>query len=126
MSSYFSTENLVFARINLKPAALKNFVFDWEACLRLCEVYHFQNLVGLELPIKHTLKLTLYFENKISILQIIDDDELLNVTMEANAVVVQQPDRKDHSPPGDESGDLGIGTNSRKIDPLALQMEIMS
>ena len=45
--------------------------------------------------------------------------------MEANAVD-QQPDRKDPSPPGDESGDLGIGTNSRKMDPLALQMEIMS
>ena len=53
--------NLVFARINLKlqtplkPAAFKNFVFDWELCLRLCEAYRFQNLVGLELPIKHTL-----------------------------------------------------------------------
>ena len=42
-----------FARMNLKPAVLKNFVFDWALCLRLCEVYHFQNLVGLELPIKH-------------------------------------------------------------------------
>ena len=34
-SSCFSTGNLVVARINLKPAALKDFVFDWELCLRL-------------------------------------------------------------------------------------------
>ena len=53
----FSTGNLVFARINLKPAALKNFVFDLELCFRLCEVFRFQNLVGLEFPIKHTLNL---------------------------------------------------------------------
>ena len=53
--SCFSTGSLVFARINLRPDALKNFVFDWK-CLCLCEVYRFQNLVGLELPIKHTLK----------------------------------------------------------------------
>ena len=48
----FSIGNLVFARMNLKPAVLKNFVFDWEMCFRLCEVYRFQNWVGLELPIK--------------------------------------------------------------------------
>ena len=54
--SCFSTRNLVFARINLKPAVLKNFVFDSELCLRLCEVYRFENMVGLELPIKHTLR----------------------------------------------------------------------
>ena len=56
-------KNLAFARQYLKPpyhhclkpAALKNFVFDWELCFHLCEVYHFQNLVGSELPIKHTL-----------------------------------------------------------------------
>ena len=39
--------------MNLKRAVLKNFVFDWALCFSLCEVYHFQNLVGLELPIKH-------------------------------------------------------------------------
>ena len=39
----------------MKPAALKNFVPDWELCFRLCEVYLFQNSAGLELPIKHTL-----------------------------------------------------------------------
>ena len=55
-SSCFSTGNRVFARINLKPAVLKNFVFDWELCFHLCKVYRFQNLVGLELPIKHTPK----------------------------------------------------------------------
>ena len=53
--SFFSTGNPFFARINLKPAALKNFAFDWKLCLRLCEVYRSQNLVGFELPIKHTL-----------------------------------------------------------------------
>ena len=41
--------------MNLKPALLKNFVLAWELCFRLCEVYRFRNLVGLELPIKHTL-----------------------------------------------------------------------
>ena len=42
--------------LSLKPADLKNFVFDWELCFRLGEVNRFQNLVGLELPIKHTHK----------------------------------------------------------------------
>ena len=42
--------------MNLKPAVLKNFVFDWALCFCLCEVYRFQNLVGLQLPIKHALK----------------------------------------------------------------------
>ena len=32
----FSTGNVVFARMNLKPASLKNFVFDWALCFRLC------------------------------------------------------------------------------------------
>ena len=41
--------------MNLKPAVSKNFVFDWALCFRLCEVYRFQNLVGLESPIKHAL-----------------------------------------------------------------------
>ena len=50
-----STGNLVFARVNLKPSALKNLVFDWEMCFRVRKVYGFQNLVGLELPIRHTL-----------------------------------------------------------------------
>ena len=59
-SSCFSIGNLVFAKINLKPAALENFVFDWELCFRLCEVFRFQNWVGLELPIKHTLMLEKY------------------------------------------------------------------
>ena len=56
---FFSTGNLVFARMNLKPAkpaVLMNFVFDWTLCFRLCEVYRFQNLVGLELPLKHALR----------------------------------------------------------------------
>ena len=51
--SCISTRNLVFSWMNLKPALLKNFVFDWALCFGLCEVYRFQNLVGLELPIKH-------------------------------------------------------------------------
>ena len=38
--------------MNLKPAVLKNLVFDWALCFRL---YRFQNLVGLKLPIKHAL-----------------------------------------------------------------------
>ena len=44
--------------MNLRGAVLKNFVFDWEMCFCLCEIYRFQSLVGLELPIKHTLKNT--------------------------------------------------------------------
>ena len=55
-SLYISTGNLVFARINLKPAVLKNFVVDWALCFRPCEVYRFQTLAGLEAPIEHTLK----------------------------------------------------------------------
>ena len=31
-------------------------MFDWELCFHFCEVYGFRNLVGLELPIKHTLR----------------------------------------------------------------------
>ena len=41
--------------MNPKSAVLKNFVFDWVLCFRLFKVYRFQNLVGLESPIKHTL-----------------------------------------------------------------------
>ena len=52
----FRLETSFFARMNLKPAVLKNFVFDWALCFRLCEVYRFQNLVGFELPIKHAPK----------------------------------------------------------------------
>ena len=38
----------------MKPAVLKTFAFDWALCFRLCKVvYRFQNLVGLESPIKH-------------------------------------------------------------------------
>ena len=63
-SSCLSTGNLVFANVNLKPTALKNFMFDWELCLRLYEVYRFQNLVGLASPIKHTLHIrTLNIDN---------------------------------------------------------------
>ena len=39
----------------LKLAVFGEFMFDWEMCYHLCEVYHFQESVGLELPIKHTL-----------------------------------------------------------------------
>ena len=42
-----------------KTYCFKISVFDWEIYFRLCEVYCFQNLVGLELPIKHTLSLAL-------------------------------------------------------------------
>ena len=31
----FFNGNLVFARMNLKPAVLKNFLIDWELCFRL-------------------------------------------------------------------------------------------
>ena len=51
----FSTGSIIFARMNLKPAVWKNFVFDMALCFRLCYVYRGQNLVGLELPIKHAL-----------------------------------------------------------------------
>ena len=40
----------------MKHAVLKDFVFDWALCFHLCEVNCFQNLVGLESPIKHTLR----------------------------------------------------------------------
>ena len=55
---------LMFVFFNWKPRfrqdesetfCSENFVFDWALCCLLCEVYHFQNLVGLELPIKYTL-----------------------------------------------------------------------
>ena len=74
-SSCFSTGDLVFARLNLKSAVLKNFVFDWALCFRLCEVYHFQNLVGLELPIKHALTqselgMILFIDGKFSLLSV--------------------------------------------------------
>ena len=39
--------------MNLNPAVVKNFVFDWEMFFCRCEVYRFQNLVGLDLPTKH-------------------------------------------------------------------------
>ena len=39
----------------MKPVDLKNFVFDWEMCFYHSKVYRFQNLVGMEIPIKHTL-----------------------------------------------------------------------
>ena len=50
----FSTGNFVFARMNLKLAVFKKFAFDWEMSFHLCEVYHFQNLLGLEIPVKHS------------------------------------------------------------------------
>ena len=60
-SSCLSTRNLAFARMNLKPlkpAVLMNVVFDWVTCFCLFEVFRFQDLVGLELPIKHTLRVS--------------------------------------------------------------------
>ena len=54
-SSCFSNGNLVFTRMNVKPAVLKNFEFDCERYFRLCESYRFQNLVGVGLSIKHTV-----------------------------------------------------------------------
>ena len=69
---------VVFVFFNWKPrlhqgksetsAFLKNLVFDWEMCFHLCEVYRFQNLVGLELPIKHTLYDVLFQKLHCSIL----------------------------------------------------------
>ena len=56
-SSCFSIENLVFARMNLKTADLKNVVFDWEMCFHPSEVYRFRNLVGIDLQIKYTQQL---------------------------------------------------------------------
>ena len=50
----FSNWKPRFVRMTLKRTVLKNSVFDWELCLHLCKVYRFQNLVGLELPIKDT------------------------------------------------------------------------
>ena len=49
----FSTGNLILNRMNLKAAVLKKLEFDWEMCFRLCKVYRFHNLVGLQLSIKH-------------------------------------------------------------------------
>ena len=54
--SFYSTGHLVFSRMNLKSAVLKNFVFDSEMYFRHYEVCRVQNLESLELPIKHTLK----------------------------------------------------------------------
>ena len=59
----FQLKNLVFARMNLKPAVFKNFVFDWELSFHLCEVYRFQNKVGLEIPIKNSLRVSLIGAN---------------------------------------------------------------
>ena len=56
----FSVGNLVFTRMNLKAAALKNVVFDREMRFRPCEVCHFQNLLCLELPIKQALNVKSY------------------------------------------------------------------
>ena len=77
----FSTGNLVFSRMNLKPAVLKNFVFDWALCFRPCEVSRFQNLAGLESPIKHTLNFIeffLIFFNFAAILNHKDADVSIN------------------------------------------------
>ena len=48
-----------FSILNSKPDGFnfKIFVFDSEICIHLFEDYCFQNLVSLELPIKHTLNL---------------------------------------------------------------------
>ena len=64
--SVFLNWKLLFTRMNLKPADLKNFVFDSKMCLRVCEVYRFQNLVGLELPIKHKLRVNRIIELRVN------------------------------------------------------------
>ena len=60
---------LVIVLFNRKPpvgkdesetCSFEEFVFDWEMYFRFYEVYCFQNLVGLELPIKYTLIARLY------------------------------------------------------------------
>ena len=43
--------------VNGKSAILEIFLLDWKIHFRLCVVYCFQDLVGLELPIKHALSL---------------------------------------------------------------------
>ena len=55
--------------MNLEPKsdAFKNFAFEWEMNLYLCEVYRFQNLVGLEIPTKHTLKNNMLFTDFLRI-----------------------------------------------------------
>ena len=51
------TGNLVFARMNPKPAVLKDLVFEWALCFRFCEIDRFQSLLGSGLPVKHTLRM---------------------------------------------------------------------
>ena len=68
-SSCFSSGSFFFAKMNQKPAVLKNFVFYWGICFCLCEVNCFQNLVSLELPIKHSLKVDVLdrlYQNNLS------------------------------------------------------------
>ena len=43
-----------FRQDHLKPAVLKNLVFDWTLSLLLCEVCLFHDLAGFKSPIKHT------------------------------------------------------------------------
>ena len=59
-SSSEPSTGLVFAFFNWKPrlrqdksetCCFEEFVLKWELCFHLCEVYRFQNLVDLELPI---------------------------------------------------------------------------
>ena len=45
--------------MNVKPAVLKNFVFERKVCFLSPLTYQFQNLVGLELPIKRTTEMAL-------------------------------------------------------------------
>ena len=60
----------MFTRMNLEPAVLKTFAFDWALCFRLCGAYRFQNLVGWELPIKHDLSWLLACEWKLHLANI--------------------------------------------------------
>ena len=59
-------------------------------------------------------------------LQIIDDDELLNVTMEQNAVSQRkEAQSKGRGSSEDESSDLGVGSRVQ-LDASALRMEILT
>ena len=70
VQSLLPSTGFVFAFFNWKPrfhqdeseacypVALKNFLFDCALCLNLFEVYRLQNLVRLELPIKHAQNIT--------------------------------------------------------------------
>ena len=85
----FLLETSFCPRINLKPAILKNRVFDWEVCFDSREVYRFQNLVGLELSIKHTLKLwAFYTTNQITIFANCDGDSKYDETLDSTEQLI--------------------------------------